>query len=1099
MKILFAFFIFTGLLFLHKPEAEPHTGTAPASEEVCLPVSRKSTPLTDFNNPDEVEISPDGRWLLYGGKKDKNKKVSAVILMDLSTGKKTEFFPPSDLSSTADNISAHNLSSGGRELSLGSEDGYGFANEGTLAWIWSNRGDIKLKSLPDGEERWIHRDANYQTVSSGIQEDTGILWSTVIDKTDIESLLALQKELESKTGEEKEKFAKELLDKQKNLPLILQLVDMNTLSETKRAFTNILGHCSALDPSLNLLYAREDGSLYKMDLKTESDPVQLFGPVEGIKIPHFSENEKELLSQCAITSNGLNIIRKPDESGYLLRVVEEGKEYHLPNNIFNLHVSVDGEVQAIPRYFHHIYNLLHNFVRYPFVVSSSHTAMTSTHNLLRVVIAGIADIPEATKWLVYHIPSQTTQIKQNTTLLASRNGQFSFEQTAKGGLLQAVLQPFDSEKRRVLMELDSSEGCMVEAHTATNKAFLNTHWGDLFIMDMETGSIKRRDVGQCLSDINAVSENTVILQNRNQNYTAHRFQERCFKPLSDITDIKQALSQVAETSDPTDASFLSLLLAALENDSIKDHPELVRKALWNVLSRSPTLFLHLYRSFPSLSQMPVLPVEENFSSKRKKKLEASTASLLKFTTEEYRASRLNDWRFLTLLHPFLDSLSAEDKSLYMEKIVVSLTNGATRIVPLLRDVFQSKLYYITQGHVKELFGMRREPVSDITLIRKKPREWSLPPETETTGPNPHLDPPSTEEEENYTSFVIPVILSSDPIEGSKDTATNFGIHYSVLEKSVRPVLKYQEAGSVLLDETVEWNLPKTGKSYRAHLAVSTKPIRNRPIGKLDSPDYNHIWLDHKMVGAIIVGSSLYGFSKTLLEEYLAYFQEQGFQFAKDKTSNLKEFLLEGIKNCELDYFLKESHSDGDERNIFRFNRSNYIAKGVRYGEAGRIEVVYIIFPPPLSLSGLKTDLLSNRELGQAMEEREKKGCGQLTYFNTSCWSDVKARYEIEAVNSPLFLNIPSISLTDTFLNIEGEAIHSLLHSYRKGLDFDGFREALKTNEGYKSGKSNLYIFPDQTAYHAYILNLISVPLDIKIKLERKEGESWTPLDPDEAL
>lgn len=1098
MKIFFVFFIFTGLVFLHKAEAEPHTETASASEEVCLPVSRKSIPLTDFNNPSEVEISPDGRYLLYGGKKDKNKKVSPVILMDLSTGKKTEVFSPSSLSSREDDIS---LSSAGRKLSVGSENGYGFANEGTLAWIWSNQGDIKLKSLPDGEERWIHRDVNYQIVDSGIQEDTGILWSTVIDKTGIESLIALQEELNSKTGEEKEKLEKELLDKIKNLPLILQLVDMNTLSETKRVFTNILGYCTVIDPYLNLLYAREDGSLYKMDLKTESDPIQLFGPVEGFKIPHFSENEKGLVSQCATTSNGLNIIRKPDGSGYLLRVVEEGKEYHLPKDIFNLHALVGGKIQAIPRFFHYIYNLLDNFIRYPFVVSSSHTALTSARALLLLTNAGIVDIPKATEWLVYHIPSQTTQTKKNTKLLTSLTGHFAFEETAKkkGNLIQVVLQPFDSKRRQVLMELDSSEGCLIEMHGTT--AFLNTHWGDLFIMDMETGFINRRDVGRCLSNINVVSENTMVLKNRDQSYTAHRFKERCFKPLSDITDIKQALSQVAEASDPTDASSLALLTAAFENDSIKDYSELTRKALWNVLSRSPTLFLHLYRSSPFLSQMPVLPVEENFSPKRKKKMKTSTITLLKFTTEEYRASRLSDWRFLTLLHPFLDSLSEEDRNLYMEKITVSITNGATRTIPLLRGVFQSKLYYITQGHVKELFGRKREPVSDITLVRKKPTEWSLSSETGATEPNPHLESQSSpsKEEKNYTSFVIPVILSSDPIEGPGDTATDFGIHYAVLEKFVRPVLKYQEAGSVLLDKTVKWRLSKNGKSYRAHLAVSAKPIRNRPIEKLNSPNYNQIWQDHKMVGTIIVGSSLYGFSKTLLEEYLAYFQEQGFQFAKDKTSDLKEFLLEGIKNCELDYFLKESHSDGDERNIFRFNRSNYIAKGVRYGEAGRIEVVYIIFPPPLSLSGLKTDLLSNRELGQAMAEREKKGCGQLTYFNTSCWSYVKARYEIEAVNSPLFLNIPSINLTDTFLNIEGEAIRSLLHSYRNGLDFNGFREALKTNEGYKSRKSNFYVFPDTVGYHTNILNLISVPLDIKIKLERKEGENWAPLDPDEAL
>ncbi|MCY4512954.1 MAG: hypothetical protein OXB86_04630 [Bdellovibrionales bacterium] len=859
-------------------------------------------------------------------------------------------------------------------------------------------------------------------------------------------------------------------------------------------------HCSTIDHSFNYFSVREDGSLYKIDLKTEGDPVELFGPVEGLKLPNFLKNARASLSQCAFTPQGLNIILKPS-GGYLLRVIEERKEFHLPENIFDLHIQNKGEAKAISRVFPDLNKLLINFIHYPFVVSSSLTTMTSTRQLIYAVTSGLARIPGIKEWLVYHIPSQTTQIKHNTDILTHLSGTFTFEtiKRKKEGIVQAVLHPFDSEKRRVLMELDENEICLLTILTEKNQAFLNTVWGDLFIMDIETGSITRRDVGHCLSRISTVSENTVILQSQDRSYTAHRFQEQCFEPMSNITDVAQALLQVAKTPEPIESSSLALLIAALENDSANTHPEQTRQALWNILSQSPTLFFHLYRRFPSLSQMPALPVRESFDPERKKKLEVSTSSLLKFTTEARRKSRLIDWKFLTLLHPFLDSLSEEDRNLYMEKITVSITNGATQTYPLLREVFQSKLYYITQGHVKELFGFKRKPVSDITLIRKDPTEWSLPSEDQT-GPHPPLErQPSSAEKEKYTSFIIPVILSSDPINGVDDTTTDFGIHYAVLEKSTRPVLKYQEAGSLLLNETVEWNLPKNGKRYRAHFSVSTKHIRNRPIGKLNGPDYDSIWKDHKMVGAIVVGSSLYGFSKTLLEEYLNYFQDQGFQFSKAKTTNLKDFLLEGIKSCEIDYFLKESHSDGDERNIFRFNRTNYIAQGVRYGEEGRIEVVYIIFPPPLNFSGLKTDLLSNKELGQAIEERENKGCGQLTYFNTSCWSDVKARYEIEAVNSPLFLNIPSVSLTDTFLNIEGEAIYSLLHSYRKGLNFKGFREALKTNKGYKSKKSNVYIFPDQVGYHAFILNLISVPLDIKIKLEHKEGKSWFPLDPDEAL
>ena len=267
-------------------------------------MGRKSVSLTDFNNSSNAVLSPDGRRLLYGGEKDKKGKPAPVVLMDLQTGKKTIFFSSSGSSN---------------------ENNYGFAYQGALAWIWTESGDIKLKSLPDGEEKWIHRDANYLTFTSEIQEEAGILWSLGIDKTDMESIGILKRELELSTGEEAEKLKKELLDKQKNVPFILQIVDMNTFSETKRALADPLKYCSRIDDSLNLLYIHEDGSLYKMDLKTESDPVRLFGPVEGLKFPDFMEEGNPILSQCAISSDGLYIIRKTARAGLSSPCGEGGK------------------------------------------------------------------------------------------------------------------------------------------------------------------------------------------------------------------------------------------------------------------------------------------------------------------------------------------------------------------------------------------------------------------------------------------------------------------------------------------------------------------------------------------------------------------------------------------------------------------------------------------------------------------------------------------------------------------------------------------------------------------------------------------------------
>ena len=483
-----------------------------------------------------------------------------------------------------------------------------------------------------------------------------------------------------------------------------------------------------------------------------------------------------------------------------------------------------------------------------------------------------------------------------------------------------------------------------------------------------------------------------------------------------------------------------------------------------------------------------------------------------------RHTQLSDWGFIRMLQPVLHVLSDADKNLYMERITESISNGATMAKPIFQHIFQSKIYYIVYSRVKALFGIERQPVSDITVVRGK---------------------------DDLTA----VILANEPIQNHSSIATDFGIHYAIVKKTIRDfspgvlrnllkkqnelkigekmdviqllayvdiLKKYSEVvkarlgraeevvdefngGEEIINDSVEWNL-SSGHSYRAHLKVNIQDNYEKLfLDRKTSPDYESVWKDGKMVGIVIIGSSLRWFSKTLLENYLSYFKEQGFQFSNSMTvSDFKSFFMEKMA-CEIDYFLKESHSDGDERNVFRFDRVNDIVKGFRRDEQGREEIIYLVFPKPFHLKKRETVLLSNLELGQIINEREQNGCGEITYFNTSCWSHVKARYEIEAVNSPLFLNIPSTGMSDTFLNQEHDAIRTLIHSYRNGLDFNGFRKSLKKNEGYMSGKINKYIFPDESRYNESIIQYVSIPLKIHIDLERREGDIWRSISPDQAL
>ena len=1069
---------------------------ANAAEKICLPTNIQSSPLSDIGSLPEVQISSEGRWLLY------RKTKKPVTLLDLKTGEKTEFLPPPFVPDNNIFVPDNNI--------------YGFSDDGTLAWGWLYNKQLKVRHLSDGEERILSTKRNdFTVIRSELLKGGKILWSLGYDENQWKSVHKAAENLEKrkKAGEKKEVIEEEFYNLARSIKFISLLTDLTSFSESDKTISGIVNNpCGAFDrSSLSWITVQRDGSINQIPLTDKGHTAKLFGSVENFEMTIELE---ETIKRCAFSGEGLlNIIRTPE--GYLLRVIKEKKEFSLPGDIFDLFIQDNsGEIKRILRTFDDFLGDVMDFIHYPFIVTKS----------------GID------KWNIYHLPTGQSWIRDNVRLIyTGLKGLFAFEgiKIMEGKTrFQAVSQPFDLARRRILLDFDVNEVCHFSFNKERNLAFLNTIWGDLYLIDVETGFVRRRFVGRCLDQVKiSALGGTILFQDRHRNKIAQRFEEICFDPkMAAQPDIQRILSQVAEMDDLRNASFLNVP-AAFASGAGESHPELALQALWGLLRHSPLLFYHFYRYFPSLDRLSAfVDSHRDLDPKRKARLRVNSLFLLKFLITENPISRLTDWKFLALLRPFLNTLSERDRDQYIEEITVSITNGATTSIPLFRDVFQSKLYYTVQGHVKELFGLKRQPVSDITIVRTKNLDevraqilrsrrqienHSLPEGIAESSPvsgegepnagemreadfgQEFLNPPSAGSS-SARSLIVPLILASDPIQAVPDISTDFGIHYALVERGIRPVLKQAEAGGKILDDLVEWNL-SNGKYYRAGLSVWTDYIKNGIIAASQGPDYDSVWWDHKMVGLVILGSSLRGFSRTLVEEYLSYFQEQGFQFSQTETSNLKTFLLEGIKNCEVDYFLKESHSDGDERNIFRFDRVNHIAQGVRYGDQGRIEVVYIVFPPPFQFQEVKTDLLSNLELGQAMRERELQGCGQLTYFNTSCWSHVKARYEIEAVNSSLFLNIPSTSLSDTFLNIKGEAIHSLLHSYRNGLNFAGFRKELENNEGYKSRKSNLYIFPDERAYHEAVFEFIHVPLKIQIKLERKDGNRWQALDPDEAL
>jgi hypothetical protein len=102
-----------------------------------------------------------------------------------------------------------------------------------------------------------------------------------------------------------------------------------------------------------------------------------------------------------------------------------------------------------------------------------------------------------------------------------------------------------------------------------------------------------------------------------------------------------------------------------------------------------------------------------------------------------------------------------------------------------------------------------------------------------------------------------------------------------------------------------------------------------PTGK--EPAYASLWKDGVLNGMVVTGSNLRDLSKGVMDEYLECYRQDSFEFsdAEIQIDDFKGFLGQKVKSGELDYFIKEAHSDGDEKNLFRLDKKARMSVGTK--------------------------------------------------------------------------------------------------------------------------------------------------------------------------
>ena len=1064
-----------------------------AGQKTCLPLDREELSLQEYRQKDRKNrnlfmidyntgktslMDPNGRFLIYNGVKNEDP----VMFFDLQAKRKREFLP-SVYSAARSNFS--NLQSFYEEdfawrrnlFELFSPSRFiGFSDSGSFAYAFLESGFLKIWDLPSMEER-KRLPIEIRGDMLRIKLDESSLWILERAEESVREIEKIEKAYRDfpDPGRSPEAFmAKRGLPHRLNL--ILRKVDLKSGEESRTPLPEIFreSRCSFISEDMShLFFVTEDGALYQQPLAANAfqtpvesgrQPLQLFGPVEGFR--QLSASRRPL-SVCAFSSDSTNILKDPKRKGYIIRRPQERREFFLP---LDEPADLDDPLDIALDF--NAYGPFLSFTSNP----EDYDDTRNKVSLFHMPSGQTFDLGEAYHW-------------NNSPLY----GVYADDPETKKAVFQihrlssSLKKP---EQSAPLFQIEKNYMCSTAylPEREDSSLLIHTVWGDIFAVDMKTGAARRHFIGRSCGgrgaapyfyqNIRKASAAPVFIlrtesEELRQSDMLYQFSEICFEPPAAAPEnIPEALLDLSEkTKNSITAAGLSLLTSVIETEeAVQSHPALLRQVLWNVFISSPLLYAELFRRYPSLSGLEA----DGYPPLFKEEAILSLKKALRLTVSPDNLSRLSDWQFLRMLSPLFKEL--EDQDTIIADITSSLMRGASRLHPELASVFPSKLYYIISGHVKELFGLQRKPVSDITLAY-------LPFSARARKP--------LVSKEDAIQFKL-MILSSDPIEGHESRSTDFGLHYSVLLESDASPEKIKKGGA-LLEEAFAWKL-RGGERYRAKVHVAPHIQDSGDISYLsaqaESPDYESAWRDKRLTGMVLIGSSFRDYSEYTADQYLSYLESEGFEFSTAAAVDFQSTFLEWIENCKIDYWIRQGHPGGNERDILRFDRFSHIVRAVRYKEDGLAEEIFIVFPEPLRSQEEKTFSLSNNAFAKAFAARDQKGCGQLTYFNTICWSSAKARYELGSVHSSNFLNIPSTTETEIFENTPKNAIYALLHSYRGGKDFEGFRAALQASPNYQSGRMDHYIFPDEADYQKEVMDYIRHPLKTSIDLEVETESGW---------
>ncbi|OQW54626.1 MAG: hypothetical protein A4S09_05575 [Proteobacteria bacterium SG_bin7] len=291
-----------------------------------------------------------------------------------------------------------------------------------------------------------------------------------------------------------------------------------------------------------------------------------------------------------------------------------------------------------------------------------------------------------------------------------------------------------------------------------------------------------------------------------------------------------------------------------------------------------------------------------------------------------------------------------------------------------------------------------------------------------------------------------VIFGSSPIDNS--TPNELGFH-----SIIKSEFKVDRARTA----TVSWR----HGNKRQSATIKSRPLNAKDIRptRSDGPDYDSMLKDKVLGGAVVIPPNMDdgdGFGAELASNYKSFYKSQGYKFESANMTGTQaiSFLLEKVESREIDYLVREGHSEAQTDSLVTFGNQVNIEIGRKIVN-GIEEIINIFGPGKNRGNAADGAILSFSVLGRHLRGRNESS--NFIFLQTACFSsDDLGRY-VGMVASRGFIPLATNRSAETFVNEKSSPIRMILAGILGRKPWAAMRSDDLAIER--------YIFPDEDQYN----------------------------------